>query len=81
MATQKELTDSLNEVLAQQKKTVTEIKSVQASVDTLKAKIVELEAIIEAGGTVTPELEQAVAAVKAQAQVVDDTIPDLPPTP
>ena len=80
MATQKELADSLNAVLAQQKKTAEEIKSVQASVDTLNAKIVQLEAIIAAGGEASQELTDAVAAVKAQAQVVDELIPDLPPT-
>jgi len=79
MASQAELTADLRAVLAQQKKTSAEIATVQGSVDTLKAKIAELEAIIAAGGEVTPELVTAVADVKAQAQVVDDQLPDSQP--
>ncbi len=79
MATATELTADLKLVLAQQQKTVTEIQTLQSSVDTLNVKIVELEAIIAAGGEgITQELTDAVAEVKAQAQVVDDQIPDAP---
>lgn len=79
MATSAELTADLKLVLAQQQKTVAEIQSVQTAVNTLNAKIVELEAIIAAGGEgISQELTDAVAEVKAQAQVVDDQIPDLP---
>lgn len=85
MATQKELAVQLGEVLAQQKKTSGEIAAVQASVNTLKERIAELEAIIAGAADADPELVDAVAAVKAQAQVIDDQIPDLPvpepPTP
>jgi hypothetical protein len=80
MATQAELVIVLNDVVLQQKKTVEEIKSVQAAVDTLKEDIAELEKII-ADGIVGPELAAAVEAVKVQAQVVDDQIPDLPVPP
>ncbi len=76
MATQAELVTQLQAVLAQQKKTSGEIATVQLSVDALKQKIVDLEAVIAAGGDASPELTQAVADVKAQAQVVDDQIPD-----
>lgn len=85
MATQKELAAELVGVLSQQKKTSGEIAVVQASVDTLKEKIAELESIIAGAANADPELVDAVAAVKAQAQVIDDQIPDLPvpepPTP
>lgn len=78
MATQVELAADLRAVLEQQKKTQGEIKSVQTAVDALKAKIVELEEIISNNPTAEaiPELVQAVADVKNQAQVVDDEIPD-----
>lgn len=79
MATQSELAADLKAVLAQQQKTAGEITAVQKSVDDLKAQIVVLEGQISAGGTVTQELIDAVAAVKTQAQVVDDLIPDVPP--
>jgi peptidoglycan hydrolase CwlO-like protein len=84
MATQAELAADLKAVLAQQQKTAGEIAAVQASVDTLKAQIVDLEGQIATGGTVSQELVDAVAAVKAQAQIVDDLIPDVatpPPAP
>lgn len=80
MATQAELTQTLKDVVVQQQKTASEIKAVQASVDELKAKIAELESVI-ASGEVNPDLSEAVAAVKAQAQTVDDLIPDLPTPP
>jgi septal ring factor EnvC (AmiA/AmiB activator) len=80
MATQNELAATLKEVRAQQEKTATEIQSVQAGVVELKDKITELEGVI-ANGEANQELTDAVAAVKAQAQVVDDLIPDVaPPT-
>lgn len=87
MATQAEQAQTLRDVLAQQKKTATEIAGVQAQTETLKEKIDSLQAIIDAGtgtaGEATQELIDAVAAVKAQAQVLDDAIPDavVPPTP
>lgn len=78
MATQAELAADLRAVLDQQKKTSGEIATVQASVETLKKTITDLEAIIAAGGAVSQELTDAVAAVKAQAQLIDDQIPDAP---
>ncbi len=46
-----------------------------------KAK--DLEAIIQAGGEVSQEVKDALAALKAQAQLTDDLVPDAsaPPTP
>lgn len=82
--TQAELVVELQAVLEQQKKTTTEIQAVQTSVNTLKEKITELEEIINAGGTggeASQELVDAVQAVKDQAQVVDDEIPDVPVIP
>jgi chromosome segregation ATPase len=81
MATQAEVAADLRIVLAQQKKTIEEIKDTQSKVDALKAKIVELEAVIAAGSEVNPELLSAVADVKAAAQAADDAIPDLPAPP
>lgn len=79
MATQAELAADLELVLAQQVKTAGEVAAVQESVTDLQAQVEELEALIEggAGGEVSQELIDAVAAVKAQAQIVDDLIPDV----
>lgn len=79
--TQAEIAQTLTQVVEQQKKTVTEIQTLQTETNTLKDKIVALEKVIADGPEVTPELEAAVEAVKAQAQVVDDAIPDAPPVP
>lgn len=81
MATQAELAADLRAVRAQQEKTATEIAALQEAQNVAINKITELEALVAAGGTVTQELVDAVAAVKAQAQVVDDLIPDAPPVP
>ncbi len=77
MATQLELIEALKTVRAQQDKSTEEIKN---ALKTLSDKITELEEVI-AKGEATPELTAAVDAVKAQAQVIDDLIPDLPPPP
>lgn len=74
MATQAEEAEILRNVLDQQKKTATEV-------GTLLQKVSDLEAAIANAGGASPELIDAVAAVKAQAQVVDDLIPDAPVTP
>lgn len=81
MATQKEIAEDLKLVLAQQVKTAGEIALLQEAQTVAIAKIVELEALIAEGGTVTQELIDAVAAVKAQAQIVDELIPDVVPPP
>lgn len=81
MASQAELTADLKAVLVQQQKTSGEIATLQASVDAQTVKIAELEALVAAGGTISQELIDAVAAVKAQAQIIDDQIPDVVPPP
>lgn len=81
MATQKEMADDLKLVHAQQVKTAGEIALLQEAQNVAITKIAELEALIAAGGTVTQELVDAVAAVKTQAQIVDDLIPDVVPPP
>ena len=72
MATQVELTSKLNQVTTQLQKIGNE------SAQTLQ-KVTELQAIIDAGPVVTPELQAAVDALAAQVQVVDDLVPDAVP--
>lgn len=81
MATQQDLVNDLKAVRTQQEKTAGEIATLQTSVTTLNQKIVDLQAIVDAGGTISQELIDAVAAVKQEAQTVDDLIPDAPATP
>ncbi len=73
MATQKELADDLKAVKDQVAKIGEE------SSKTLQ-KVTDLEAALANAGNTTPEVDQAMAALKAQVQLVDDLTPDpLPP--
>jgi septal ring factor EnvC (AmiA/AmiB activator) len=69
MSTQAELAASLAAVSTQVAKIGTETSGLQA-------KIAELEAAILAAGGTTPEVDAALAALKAQVQVVDDLVID-----
>ena len=40
-------------------------------------KVIELEEALANGGMTSPEVDEAVAALKAQVQLVDDLIPDV----
>lgn len=73
MATQAELTAKLGEVNEK-------LVKIGGETSTLLAKIEELKLVI-ANGPVSAELQAAVDAVAAQAGVVDDMVPDVPPTP
>lgn len=71
MSTQAELAVILTELTAQVAKIGTETTA------TLQ-KVVDLEAALAAAGNVTPEVQAALDALKAQAQAVDDLVPDAP---
>ena len=73
---------NVNTLFREFEKTAGEIQALQASSNTLQATIATLEAELaaaQAAGTPSQALVDAVAAVKAQAQVVDDLIPDAQP--
>lgn len=76
MATQAEILADLKAAIVSLKQVNEDTKDAQASIDELKAKIVELEALIQAGGAITPEIAEAVAEVKALAQSADDNLPN-----
>lgn len=69
MSNQADLVVSLNEVTAKVAKIGEETKA-------LIAKGEELMAAVVAAGELTPETEAALAALKAQADVVDALVPD-----
>ena len=71
MSTQAELAQSLADVSAQVAKIGDESKTTLARVAALE------EAVAAAGGT-TPEVDAALAALKAQVQLVDDLVADAP---
>ena len=81
MASQAQLAADLQAATAQLKKIFGEIAGVQTEVTALKEKVAALEAVIAAGIEPSEELIAAVAAVKEQAQIVDDQIPDVPAVP
>jgi len=53
------------------------LTKIGAETGTLLAKIEELKQAIANAPTVTPELQAAVDALSAQAQIVDDLVPDV----
>ena len=73
--TQKELADGLTALTAQQGKIA---KEQSDRFDAQALKIQELTDAINAGGTVTPEVQTALDGLKAATQALDDTIPDAP---
>lgn len=69
MSTQQELATQLNEITAQVSKIGTETTA-------LVQKVADLEAALANQSNVTPELQAAFDALKAQVTVVDDLVPD-----
>lgn len=74
MSTQAQLAADLNTVTQQIAKIGNETgKTLQ--------QVTDLQALLAAGGNTTPEVDAALAALKAQAQLTDDMVPDAPPAP
>lgn len=72
MTTQTELANALDALT----QTVTKIGlETAATLD----KVAELEAAMATGGAVSPEVQAAFDALKAQVQSVDDLVPDATP--
>ena len=69
MTTQTEIATTLEGVTAQ-------LAKIGAETLTLLNRIEDLTAAVAAAGAATPEVEAAVAALQAQAQIVDDLVPD-----
>lgn len=70
MATQQELAQQLRDVIAQNEKARVEILG----------KIADLEDALANSGNTTPEVDAALADLKASVQADDDIVPDAPPT-
>lgn len=69
MATQAELAQQLRDITAQNEKSRQEILQ----------KIADLEEALANGGGTTPEVDEAVAALKASVQTDDDIVTDVEP--
>lgn len=72
MATQTELAAELRNV-------TTQIAKIGVETGKTLQKVIDLEAALAAGGTTTPEVDAALADLKAQAQLTDDLVPDTTP--
>lgn len=73
MSTQQELVKGLNDLNDKVKKIGTETTTLIAKVEELKKVITD--------NPVPPEVMTAFDAVAKQAGIVDDLVPDVPPTP
>lgn len=71
MSTQAELAQQLREITAQNEKARVEILG----------KISELETALENAGSTSPEVDEALDALKASVQTDDDLNPDAEPEP
>lgn len=81
--TQAELAQDLRDLTAQVSKVNGETQGLQTEVNTLKTKVADLEAALNAGGNASQEVLDAFAGLKTQVQAVDDAVPDVvtPPSP
>ncbi len=70
MATQAELAADLQAVTDQ-------VAKIGAETTATLQKVTDLEAALAAGGGTTPEVDAALAALKAQVKVVDDMVADV----
>lgn len=71
MATQTELVQTLNQIS-------TQVGKIKDETTGLQQKITDLENAVGNQDNVSPELQAAVGALKAQVQVVDDLVADTP---
>lgn len=74
MANQKDLADQLTAL-------TTEVGKIGDETTATLQKVTDLEAALAAAGDISPEVQTALDALKAQAQKVDDMVPDASATP
>lgn len=74
MATQAELAQAVNQIS-------TQVGKIKDETSGLQQKITDLENAVGNQDNVSPELQAAVDALKAQVQVVDDLVADVPAPP
>lgn len=77
---EKSIIKKLNEIIMNQQELAAELKAVKEQNDKSRAEIIQkfadLEAAITAAGNTTPEVDDALSALKASIQTDDDLIPD-----
>lgn len=85
MSTQAQLVEQLNTVTTSLSAIGAEVDKVSGETTALLSKITELQNALNDAGSTTPEVDSALAAVVAQAQLVasklqavDDLVPDAP---
>lgn len=75
----------LKTIMADQTQATADVKAISAQLQkigtesaTMLEKITALEEAAANQGNLSPELTEAIAEAKAQAQIVDDLVPDAP---
>ena len=88
MATQAELAAALNSANSSLTDIGTEVDKIGVETTNLQKNVADLTAALAAGGTTSPEVDAALAALQATAaglatkvKAVDDLVPDAPVTP
>ena len=81
MDTQAQAAATLRSVAERDQKILGEIATLQETVNTLTAKVQELQGTLAQGGTITQELQDAINEVVDLTARVDDQIPDLTTQP
>lgn len=79
----KSINKKLNLIMANQQQHAAELRALKEQNDKARAevlaKIADLEAAIIAAGNTTPEVDTALADLKASVQTDDDIVPDQAP--
>lgn len=70
------MADTQTELAAEIRAVTDQIKKIGVETGKTLQKVLDLEALINAGGAVTQEVKDAMAALKTQAQATDDLVPD-----
>jgi ABC-type transporter Mla subunit MlaD len=76
------ISQQLEVILTNQTEHAAQLEAVAAQVTKTReetlARVAELQAALDAAGTLTPAVEAAMAALMATVQVSDDVVPDAP---
>jgi len=82
---QKEITHKLNKIIMEQSELAQQLTALKDQTAKAKAEIIkkieDLGAALDAADDVTPEVQEAFDALKAEVQGVDDIVADAPESP
>lgn len=73
-----EMAKTMPELAADLKAVTAQIAKIGTETAKTLQQVTDLQALLAAGGNTTPEVDAALTALKAQAQLTDDLVPDAP---